>query len=357
MKKGLLLLGTFAAFASYAQDCSRPFISEYVEGWSNNKALEIYNPTNQTIDLSEYFVQRYSNGSSTASPQGSAQGKTIQLSGMLGPYQTHVAVVDLRDPNGSGNTAPVWDSLQAKADAFYCNDYDANNVFFFNGNDALVLAKGDATAPNGPSTILCDVFGKIGEDPLYTVGSESYNGWSSVSPFNGTAAQSGNAMDRVVTEDHSMLRKSTVLKGIQGPNPIVPLFNPLAEYDSIPAVIPRLDENGDFIYNSQGNLVVDGNWSTLGWHECACDPNSAVNKSSLETVSVYPNPTSGIVFVKGADAVTTVEVFNGLGQLVTSVEDNSMPVVKIDLGQKAGVYMIRLVDRNGASSTKRLIVK
>ena len=34
------------------------FFSEYVEGWANNKALEIYNPTPNTIDLSNYSISR-----------------------------------------------------------------------------------------------------------------------------------------------------------------------------------------------------------------------------------------------------------------------------------------------------------
>ncbi|MCK7471803.1 MAG: hypothetical protein MZU95_14260 [Desulfomicrobium escambiense] len=41
------------------------FISEYIEGSSNNKALEIYNGTRATVDLSIYSVALYSNGSAT----------------------------------------------------------------------------------------------------------------------------------------------------------------------------------------------------------------------------------------------------------------------------------------------------
>jgi predicted extracellular nuclease len=37
------------------------FFSEYAEGTSNNKYLEIYNPTNETIDLSMYAFPSVSN--------------------------------------------------------------------------------------------------------------------------------------------------------------------------------------------------------------------------------------------------------------------------------------------------------
>ena len=78
MKKIILLISILFVFNSNAQDCSELFISEYVEGSYQNKAIEIYNPTNATIDLSDYQLERYSNGSTS-----SAAGGITQLSGML----------------------------------------------------------------------------------------------------------------------------------------------------------------------------------------------------------------------------------------------------------------------------------
>src|SRR4051812_47349277 len=39
-------------------------ISEYVEGSSNNKAVEIYNGTGSAVNLSQYKLELYTNGSS-----------------------------------------------------------------------------------------------------------------------------------------------------------------------------------------------------------------------------------------------------------------------------------------------------
>jgi len=47
-----------------------------VEGSSNNKALEIFNGYGTAVDLSNFEVRMYFNGSSSA-------GTTIQLSGTL----------------------------------------------------------------------------------------------------------------------------------------------------------------------------------------------------------------------------------------------------------------------------------
>lgn len=340
--------------SAFAQDCTKIFISEYVEGWGNNKAIEIYNPTDQPVNMSEYFLQRYSNGSTTASAQGAAEAKTIQLTGTIPAKGTVVYVLDKRDPNGTGQEAPVWDELAAKANHFLCPVYATNNVMYFNGNDALLLGKGNATNPMNQGTVIHDIFGKIGEDPEAT-SNAAFNGWTSVSPFNGT---SGNANDKVVTEDHSMIRKPGIKKGYTPTPPVGATFNPLLEWDSIPAVVPRLDENGNPILNSQGNPVVDGNWSSLGWHACECDPASlGVDAMNLDEIKLYPNPTTGAFTISGLEKVATIEVYNSLGQEVTTIRNNTQATVSFDLTEKAGIYMVTVTDRSGRSATQKVIVK
>jgi hypothetical protein len=66
-----------------AQDCSDLFFSEYIEGTGNNKVLEVYNPTENAIDLSLYVIRRYSNGSPLPTEE-------LNLSGMIQPYQAVV---------------------------------------------------------------------------------------------------------------------------------------------------------------------------------------------------------------------------------------------------------------------------
>ena len=46
---------------------SELLLSEYIEGSSYNKAIEIYNGTGVSVDLSTYTLELYSNGSSTPS--------------------------------------------------------------------------------------------------------------------------------------------------------------------------------------------------------------------------------------------------------------------------------------------------
>lgn len=319
MKRTLLALGTiFIGATASAQDCSEIFISEYVEGWSNNKAIEIYNPTSGSVDLSQYMIIRYSNGATSATA-----ANAVQLTGTIASKDVFVGVIDKQDPTGTGQEAPVWDSLQVRADAFFCPDYNVSNAFYWNGNDAVVLAKG--TVNDIGNAQLIDVFGKIGEDPGVA--------WTSDFPYNGPGVE--------ITKDHSMIRKSTVLKGET--NPTISYFNPLGEYDSIPPVI---DVNG----------TLYGNWNSLGTHDCDCNTLGLENNEAQVEVTVAPNPSQGSFKVNNVADYSTVQIVNSLGQEVVVINNNSESSILIDLSGRRGVYFVKL-SGNGKSITRRVIIK
>lgn len=114
------------AETTYATDL---LISEYVEGSSNNKAIEIYNGTNKTIDLSAYTIELYANLNDTP---GNTQ-KLVDIQTKLAPGETLVLV------NGQAGEA-----LKALG--------TVSSVTNFNGDDTLVLKNGDT---------IIDSFGKI----------------------------------------------------------------------------------------------------------------------------------------------------------------------------------------------------
>jgi hypothetical protein len=346
----LLLLNTLSAQGN----CTELFISEYVEGWSNNKALEIYNPTSQAINLSGYFVSRYSNGSNSATVKNS-----VQLTGTIAPHSVYVGVLEQLNPNGLGQDAPVWDSLQARADGFYCPVYLTNDAWYWNGNDAIVLAKGTlpSTATtvinpaNVPGFAIVDIFGKIGQNPANELGiiggtSTAVGAWSSTYPHNTGAGV-------LITNDHSMLRKATIQKGVTD---MVAFFDPLLEWDSIPAVIERLDANGNPILGTSGNPILDGNWTSLGTHECQCNPASIDEASNLE-ILLYPNPSNGVVYLKNSENIRSVEVLSALGQRLFTNTYSNKPLLVIDINGNNGVYFLKITMKNGAQEIKRVIVR
>ncbi len=113
------------------------FISEYIEGSSNNKAIELYNPTSSAIDLSDYEMKRANNGSTS-------YGSTLGMSGLLGPYETYL----IANPSADSALLGIADTT--------------DGITFFNGNDVLHLF-------HIPSGDLIDVVGKLGEDSIWTV--------------------------------------------------------------------------------------------------------------------------------------------------------------------------------------------
>ena len=83
------VLGIFLAETAKAQP-TELFFSEYIEGSSNNKALEIFNGTGSAINLATglYNVQMFFNGSSTA-------GLTINLTGTVAAGDVYVIAQSL----------------------------------------------------------------------------------------------------------------------------------------------------------------------------------------------------------------------------------------------------------------------
>ncbi len=88
------------------------FISEYVEGSSTNKYIEIYNATGSTVSLSNYSLALYSNGNTGAT--------NVALSGSL--------------PN---NTAVVYRNSGASLPG--TTGYAVNSAVNFNGDDVIAL--------------------------------------------------------------------------------------------------------------------------------------------------------------------------------------------------------------------------
>ncbi len=168
-----LLLLTLAGIGNQA--FADPFISEYVEGSSNNKALEIFNPDTSSFDLTNCQIKMYFNGSTTATIAHTF------ASGTLASGDVFVLANPL-------STAP----LLALADATTASST------WFNGDDAVELV-----CPNGTK----DIIGQIGLDP---------------------GAEWGTGL--VSMADNTIRRKSAVCAGdVDGSN----AFDPAPEWDGL----------------------------------------------------------------------------------------------------------------------------
>ena len=147
--------------------------SEYVEGSSNNKALEIFNNGATAVDLAGYNVFMSFNGGGTVT--------TINLSGSVAPNDVFVLA------HASANA-----TILALADQL-------SSASWYNGDDAIQLRNG--------STVI-DSIGQTGVDP-------------------GTQWGSGDAS----TADNTLRRKLAV---ISGDSIATDTFDPALEWDGFP---------------------------------------------------------------------------------------------------------------------------
>jgi predicted extracellular nuclease len=170
------------------------FISEYIEGNSNNKAIEIYNGTGAPINLSTggYSVQMFFNGNPVST-------LTINLTGIVASGDVYVLA------QSAANA-----TILAQAD-------QTNGSGWFNGDDAVVLRKG---------TTIIDAIGQVGFDP----GSE----W-------GTGAAS--------TADNTLTRKLGICAGDSNATDV---FNPALQWDGF-----ATDTSSHLGYHTCATIVIN----------------------------------------------------------------------------------------------------
>ena len=146
-------------------------ISEYVEGSSNNKALELYNCGAEIIDLSTVGVCLENNGGDVMG--GGRCNQQSVLSGTLAPG----AVFTICNPTLPGAGA--------------C-DVQSGNLTSFNGDDRVIIfddANGSATFEPGADGLF-DVLGTLGEAPAdrpwadVTLRRCDFTPFDGVSPFD-----------------------------------------------------------------------------------------------------------------------------------------------------------------------------
>ena len=138
--------------------CDELFFSEYSEGSSNHKYIEIYNPTANAVSLSTYTVYQSGNGGSYTN--------TFTTNAMLASGDVYMISTNQADA-----------TIQAAADTVLAYP----SIAHFNGDDAMILVSGTDTV---------DVIGVPGVDPgsSWTVGTGS-------------------------TANHTLVRKATIDAG------------------------------------------------------------------------------------------------------------------------------------------------
>ncbi|MEI7981925.1 MAG: lamin tail domain-containing protein [Bacteroidota bacterium] len=340
MKKCLLFLLAMvpAMFAIAQTDCSDIIISEYVEGWNNNKAIELYNPTNVAITLDNvYRLIRYSNGATDSEKDPLYN---LPLPGTIGAFQSWVIIQDTTKP---GQDTMVWPPLRKKAD--WCAPYDyggttqGGNCVFWNGDDAISLQK----KQNNGTWKDIDIFGEIGVRPKNWQGTYNPSGaWTDTKPYIlGTG--------KYLTKSKTLVRKHTVKHGIDR--------IAMSHYgDSLTGGVP----NSFYALKEYDSLSANF-FDSLGTHWCDCKTSWGVNELQHgNRVTIQPNPVTDNQFrVISAAVINSVEILSVVGQSVffrnctshlrdLTVHFNDLP---------AGVYLVKIISVDNQAVIKKIIIQ
>jgi hypothetical protein len=312
MKQIILSIALLFSFSLvFSQDCTELFFSEYVEGSGNNKTLEIYNPSANPIDLGEYEIKRYSNGSPVPT-------ETLSLSGTIQPYSAVVVTNGQTDSvwvsNGGYWSLPIDDELYDLGDLHCSGDYPT--PMYFNGNDALTLET--------ITGVVVDIFGKYGDDP-------GENGWNDIPP-NYIA---GDQWWTSWSKDKTLVRKPGVKKGVTE-NPA--LFKINEEWDSIPK----------------------DSFDSLRFHTCDCEALGIEEQVGSHSMAIYPNPLTGNrVTVDASFEFLKLELMNLMGQLVWE-SGTGLPsrhsTVELPVNLE-GVYLLRVYFTDDRSAMQKLVIR
>ena len=269
-------------------------ISEYIEGSSNNKYIEVYNGTASNVNLGLYHLRLYASGVAPGTVG------TPAMTGMLAPGATIVY----------RNTGAI----------IYGGTTVVNSAVNFNGDDAIALVR-------NAGTVLVDLIGNIGCDP---------------GTRYGTAP--------LTTENQTLVRKFNVCSGV-ATDPVNPpcTFTTLTtQWDAL--AIDNVSNLGshnmdcspnvNFVWPSSYNPELSGG-GTLPY---------------VVSLSVSPASTGGTVVISMASATATYgagEDYTITGAGVISVIGSDI-TVNLPIGATSATFTVN-VERDALDEGNDLI--
>ena len=301
------------------------FISEYGEGSSNNKYIEIYNGTGATVNLSNYSIKQAVNGG----------GWDVDLSYTL-PLTGTLANNDVYVIANSQAGATVL--TQADLSIVYNATAQGGRVPAFTGNDAMGLFKNDVLidvfgSPASTATIPVAGFSTYGQDHTIvrksTVNAGNTN-WTTSSGTNTTDSEwTGYASDTwTYLGSHTMsgAASSTPISG-----------SPFTVSGTTSKELTGLTPETTYYYTV---VAKKGAVSSVASNEISATTSVSTALNNGKAVAPFITTAKGKLTVNQLAANSTVRVYDATGRMLgTKVSANGS--VQIPL-QVAGVYTVRI---------------
>ena len=237
------------------------FFSEAAEGSSNNKYFEIHNPTNDTIDLTNYAFAKVTNGPGNGP----------------GVYETWI------DFDSGSIVLPndVFIVAHPQADSLIIAESDMTYGSMSNGDDGFAIVYGNKpnipVSPDSGNYIILDWVGDWNGDPG--------SGWD-VAGINSA------------TQNHTLVRKCSVSQGDTS----------------------WTNSAGTNATNSQWIVLSQNDWTNIGIHNiCPCDSTTNAYTTIFDTIC------NGLSITVGSNTydstgvyIDTLMAFNGCDSIITT---------------------------------------
>lgn len=334
--KQLLLPAFVLCTLTASSQCSELFFSEYLEGSSNNKAIEIYNPASTAVNLNDYVIYRYNNGSPTPSdslfPQDILAGGDVWV---------------------AGNPSAV-SGILAQSDTLH-------TITFFNGDDALSLKR------ISTNTVL-DIIGIIGTDPgvNWAVGTGATSEFTLVRM---TGIQEGNLNWTVAATEYDVYPQNTLTSlGTHTMTPcctapslqLLTQINPGCSGDSTGTIQINGSGTGplSFAWNNRPETtpyltnVPAGTYTIYITGTCGSDSMtialtepSLLEDSLVDSADPWCNTSNGMLQISGVGGTAPYSYLWNTGDSDDSIS-----------GVPAGTYTAVITDANGCIDSSILVL-